>query len=238
MKTMILAAGRGERMRPLTDTTPKPLLVAGGKPLIVWHLERLAAAGLTEIVINHAHLGRQIEDALGDGRAYGVTITYSPEPPGALETAGGIARALPLLGEAPFLVVNGDIWCDWDVARAPALATTLSATLEATLAHHAHLAHLVFVDNPAQHAGGDFALKGTRVELANGGPTQTYAGIGIFHPALFADVCPNTPLKLRPLLDASIPRGEVSGERHTGRWTDVGTPERLAELDRSLHTPT
>ena len=125
MKTMILAAGRGERMRPLTDTTPKPLLAAGGKPLIVWHLERLAAAGFTDIVVNHAHLGEKIEATLGDGRGFGVSITYSPEPPGALETAGGIARALPRLGEAPFLVVNGDIWCDWDVARAPALGRRL-----------------------------------------------------------------------------------------------------------------
>ena len=231
MKTMILAAGRGERMRPLTDTTPKPLLTAGGKPLIVWHLERLAAAGFTDIVVNHAHLGEKIEATLGDGRGFGVSITYSPEPPGALETAGGIARALPLLGNAPFLVVNGDIWCDWDVARAPALAASLGP-------EHNALAHLVFVPNPAQHAGGDFTLKGNTVTLAHGGPTHTYAGIGIFHPAFFAGVCPNTPLKLRPLLDAAIPRGHVQGELHTGHWTDVGTPERLAELDRRLHTPT
>ena len=230
MKAMILAAGRGERMRPLTDHTPKPLLVAGGKPLIVWHLERLATAGYREIVINHAHLGEQIEQALGNGEKWGLTIRYSPEPPGALETAGGIARALPLLGNAPFLVVNGDIWCDWDVARAPALAATLGP-------EHNALAHLVFVPNPAQHAGGDFTLKGNTVTLAHGGPTHTYAGIGIFHPAFFAGVCPNTPLKLRPLLDAAIPRGHVQGELHTGRWTDVGTPERLAELDRQLHTP-
>ena len=230
MKTMILAAGRGERMRPLTDTTPKPLLAAGGKPLIVWHLERLAAAGFTDIVVNHAHLGERIEATLGDGHAFGVSITYSPEPPGALETAGGIARALPRLGEAPFLVVNGDIWCDWDVARAPALAASLGP-------EHNALAHLVFVPNPTQHAGGDFTLKGNTVTLAHGGPTHTYAGIGIFHPAFFAGVCPNTPRKLRPLLDAAIPRGEVQGELHTGRWTDVGTPERLAELDRQLHTP-
>ena len=231
MKAMILAAGRGERMRPLTDTTPKPLLAAGGKPLIVWHLERLAAAGFKEIVINHAHLGEQIEAALGDGRAWGMSIAYSPEPPGALETAGGIARALPLLGDAPFLVVNGDIWCDWDVARAPALATTLAP-------QHDAQAHLIFVPNPPQHAGGDFTLTGDTVALASGGPTHTYAGIGVFHPAFFAGVCPDTPLKLRPLLDAAIPRGLVHGELHSGRWTDVGTPERLAQLDRQLHTPT
>ena len=228
---MILAAGRGERMRPLTDTTPKPLLAAGGKPLIVWHLERLAAAGFKDIVINHAHLGEQIEATLGNGSAWGLVIAYSPEPPGALETAGGIARALPRLGEAPFLVVNGDIWCDWDVTRAPALAATLGPAQSA-------LAHLVFVPNPAQHAGGDFTLTDDKVTLATGGPTYTYAGIGVFHPAYFAGVCPDTPLKLRPLLDATIPRNLVRGELHTGRWTDVGTPERLAELDRQLHTPT
>lgn len=229
MKAMILAAGRGERMRPLTDSLPKPLLVAGGKPLIGWHLERMAAAGFREIVINHAHLGEKIEAALGDGSAYGVSIRYSPEPPGALETAGGIARALPLLGEAPFLVVNGDIWCDWDVARAPALARRIGP-------QHGLLAHLVFVDNPPQHAGGDFRLIGERVTLADGGPTQTYAGIGVFHPAFFTGVRPDMPLKLRPLLDATIPRGKVGGERHSGAWTDVGTPARLAELDSRLHT--
>ncbi len=231
MKAMILAAGRGERMRPLTDATPKPLLAAGGKPLIVWHLERLAAAGFKDIVINHAHLGEQIEATLGNGSTWGLAITYSPEPPGALETAGGIARALPRLGESAFLVVNGDIWCDWDVAQAPALAATLGPEQGA-------LAHLVFVPNPAQHTGGDFTLTGHAVTLATGGPTHTYAGIGVFHPAYFTSVCPDTPLKLRPLLDATIPRGLVRGELHTGRWTDVGTPERLAELDRQLHTPT
>ena len=234
MKTLILAAGRGERMRPLTDSTPKPLLPAGGKPLIVWHLERLAAAGLTEIVINHAHLGEQIESTLGNGNTWGVSIVYSPEPLGALETAGGIARALPRLGDTPFLVVNGDIWCDWDVTRAPALAATLGPEHGAP----ASLAHLVFVPNPAQHAGGDFTLAGNTVALAAGGPTHTYAGIGLFHPTFFAGVCPDTPLKLRPLLDRAIPCGLVRGELHGGRWTDVGTPERLAELDRQLHTHT
>ena len=144
MKAMILAAGRGERMRPLTDHTPKPLLMAGGKPLIVWHLERLAAAGFRDIVINHAHLGTQIETALGDGSHWGLRIVYSPEPPGALETAGGIATALPLLGDAPFLVVNGDVYCDWDFNQARQLAATS--------------AHLVMVANPAHHAGGTLSL--------------------------------------------------------------------------------
>ena len=223
MKAMILAAGRGERMRPLTDHTPKPLLPAGGKPLIVWHLERLAAAGFRDIVINHAHLGAQIEQALGDGAAWGMNIAYSPEPPGALETAGGIAKALPLLGDAPFLVVNGDIWCDWDVNRARDLA--------------GRPAHLVMVANPAHHAGGDFSLDGDTVVPAHGEQTLTYAGIGVFSPSFFAGVSPGAVMKLRPLLDAAIRLGTLSGERHTGRWVDVGTPQRLAELDAELRTP-
>ena len=224
MKAMILAAGRGERMRPLTDHTPKPLLVAGGKPLIVWHIERLAAAGFRELVINHAHLGEQLEAALGDGSRWGVRIAWSPEPPGALETAGGIAHALPLLGDSPFLVVNGDIWCDWDFSRARALG--------------GRCAHLVMRDNPAHHAGGDFRLDETsspaQLRLADGGPTLTYCGIGVFAPSFFAEVPRGAVMKLRPLLDAAIPRGIVTGERHTGRWVDVGTPERLDALDREL----
>ena len=222
MKAMILAAGRGERMRPLTDTTPKPLLMAGGKPLIVWHLERLAACGFRDVVINHAHLGDRIEAALGDGRAFGLSIRYSPEPPGALETAGGIAHALPLLGNEPFLVVNGDVWCDWDFRRAH------------TLTHQR--AHLVFVDNPPQHAGGDFCLDGETVRYAADrvGPTYTYAGTGIFAPEFFTDVPDGAVMKLRPLLDAAIARRELSGEHHAGRWVDVGTPERLAQLDQEL----
>ena len=219
MKAMILAAGRGERMRPLTDRTPKPLLVAGGKPLIAWHLERLAAAGFREIVINHAHLGAQIEAALGDGSRWGLAIRYSPEPPGALETAGGIAHALPLLGEAPFLVVNGDIWCDWDFGRARRSTAT---------------PHLVMTDNPAHHAGGDFGLDGERIVFANGAQTLTYAGIAVFSPAFFRDVPDDQPLKLRPLLDAAIVAGTLTGEHHAGRWVDVGTPQRLAELDKEL----
>ena len=229
MRAMILAAGRGERMRPLTDHTPKPLLQAGGKPLIVWHLEKLAAAGFREVVINHAHLGEQIEAALGDGSKWGLTITYSEEPPGALETAGGIAQALPLLGDAPFLVVNGDVWCDWDFRRARSLAD--------------RLAHLVFVDNPPQHRLGDFCLDGETVRYAAEandatGPTLTYAGTGVFSPRFFAGVTPGTILKLRPLLDAAIARRALTGEHHDGAWVDVGTPERLAELDHHLrHTP-
>jgi MurNAc alpha-1-phosphate uridylyltransferase len=207
-------------MRPLTDHTPKPLLVAGGKPLIAWHLERLAAAGFREVVINHAHLGEQIELALGDGTQWGLTIAYSPEPPGALETAGGIAKALPLLGNAPFLVVNGDIWCDIDFAGF--LGSTATA-------------HLVMIDNPAHHAAGDFGLAGGRIVFAETGrPNYTYAGIGVFSPAFFRAVPVGQPLKLRPLLDAAIAAGILTGERFSGRWVDVGTPQRLAELDREL----
>jgi MurNAc alpha-1-phosphate uridylyltransferase len=226
MKAMILAAGRGERMRPLTDSTPKPLLRAGGKPLIAWHLERLAAAGFRQIVINHAHLGAQIEAALGDGKQFGLHIDYSPEPPGALETAGGITHALPLLGEEPFLVINGDIWCDWNVAQAKTRAEALGP----------QLAHLVFVDNPPHHAGGDFCLDGDRLKHAANDTekTLTYAGIGIFTPAFFATVKNGTVMKLRPLLDAAIDVQTITGERYAGRWVDVGTPQRLAELDTEL----
>lgn len=220
MKAMILAAGRGERMRPLTDHTPKPLLLAGGKPLIGWHLERLAAAGFREIVINHAHLGEQIEATLGDGSQWGVNIAYSPEPPGALETAGGIRHALPLLGEEAFLVVNGDIYCEWDFHRAHQLAD--------------RLAHLVMIANPAHHSGGDFRLQGEQVCFADSQQTLTYAGIAVFSPQFFAGVEEGQALKLRPLLDAAIAAGTLTGEEYTGRWVDVGTPERLAELDCSL----
>jgi len=220
MKAFILAAGRGERMRPLTDHAPKPLLMAGGKPLIVWHLERLAAAGFTEIVINHAHLGTLIEQTLGDGAPWGLHIQYSPEPPGALETAGGIATALPLLGDEAFLVVNGDVYCDWDFNRARQLT--------------GKTAHLVMVTNPAHHSGGDFSLDGERVVYTNAEQTFTYAGIGIFSLSFFANVTPGTIMKLRPLLDAAIAAGTLTGERHDGRWVDVGTPQRLAELDLEL----
>ena len=221
MKAFILAAGRGERMRPLTDHTPKPLLPAGGKPLIVWHLERLATAGFKDVVINHAHLGAQIESALGDGSSWGLNIQYSPEPPGALETAGGIANALPLLGEETFLLVNGDVFCDWDFGRARQLT--------------AKMAHLVMVANPAHHAGGDFSLDGERVIYAGGGETLTYAGFAVFSPSFFAGVEKGAVMKLRPLLDAAIAAGTLTGERYAGRWVDVGTPQRLAELDQELN---
>lgn len=225
MRAMILAAGRGERMRPLTDHTPKPLLSVGGKPLIVWHLERLARAGCRQVVINHAHLGEQIPAALGDGGAWGLDIRYSPEPPGALETAGGIARALPLMGHEPFLVLNGDIFCDWDPAAALALDM------------QDRLAHLVLVDNPPHHPAGDFALVDGRVGNQEAG-RLTFAGIGIYAPVLFAGLDPDQPAKLAPLLRTAADAGQVSGERHGGRWVDVGTPERLRELDAEIRGKT
>ncbi len=232
MKAMILAAGRGERMRPLTDQIPKPLLPVGGKPLIVWHLERLAKAGLREVVINHAHLGAQIEAALGDGARWGLSIRYSPEPEGALEAAGGIASALPLLGsEAPFLVVNGDIFCDWDVSRAVKI---LAAN---------DLAHLILVPNPQHHPHGDFSLEdgvvGADVSMTAGTGTEarTFSGIGIYRPQLFAELQRGLPAKLAPLLRGAMNAGRVSGELHAGRWIDVGTPQRLAELDADLGSP-
>ena len=227
MHAMILAAGRGERMRPLTDTCPKPLLPAGGRPLIAWHLERLANAGITDVVVNHAWLGDRIESALGDGRAYGVRLRYSAEST-ALETAGGIARALPFLGDEPFLVINGDIWCDWDPARAPGLAAKWPAD---------RLAHLVLVDNPAHHPEGDFVLQPhgpvmPRTDAA--APALTFAGIGIYRPALFSHTDPDRPAPLAPLLRRAMAAGAVTGERHAGRWVDVGTPARLAALDSEL----
>jgi MurNAc alpha-1-phosphate uridylyltransferase len=220
---MILAAGRGERMRPLTDRTPKPLLPVAGKPLIVWHLERLARAGLREIVINHAHLGDQIEALLDNGSAWGLDIRYSEEPPGALETAGGIANALPLLGEDPFVVVNGDIYCDWDFGRARSALP------------RDDLAHLVLTGNPVHNAGGDFALNEGRV-AADGMARLTFAGIGIYRPELFAAIERGTSAKLAPLLRVAMDADRVSGELHSGRWMDVGTPERLAELDAELRS--
>ena len=219
---MILAAGRGERMRPLTDAMPKPLLPVGGKPLIVWHIERLAAAGFGELVINHAHLGGMIEAALGDGRRWGMQIAYSAEPPGALETAGGIKQALPLLGEQPFLVINGDIFCDWDPAAA---RTCLQA---------GDLAHLVLVPNPAHHPEGDFTLRDGRCSAQTPQPSLTFSGIGIYQPQLFAGLVAGQPAKLLPLLLRGMAHNRISGERHDGRWLDIGTPQRLAALDAEL----
>jgi MurNAc alpha-1-phosphate uridylyltransferase len=222
LKAMILAAGRGERMRPLTDRTPKPLLPVAGKPLIVWHLERLAWAGIRDIVINHAHLGDQIETLLDDGSAWGVAIRYSEEPPGALETAGGIVQALPLLGGEPFVVVNGDIYCEYDFTRLPPLAA-------------GDLGHLVLVANPPHHETGDFALDRDRVS-DTGADRLTFAGIGLYRPGLFASVERGKPAKLAPLLRAAMAEGRVAGELYLGRWVDVGTPARLEELDAELRS--
>ncbi|OVZ57587.1 mannose-1-phosphate guanylyltransferase [Pigmentiphaga sp. NML080357] len=224
MRAMILAAGRGERMRPLTDTVPKPLLQAGGKPLIVWHIERLVDAGLRDIVVNHAWLGGLIEQALGDGSRWGARLRYSAEPR-ALETAGGIRQALPMLGEDPFLVVNGDIWTDWDPAGAHAAAETLE--------RDDRLAWLVLVDNPEHHPAGDFRLDPAGL-VQDGEPRLTFAGIGVYRPRLFAALPPGEPARLAPLLRAAMAEGRVAGTRHAGRWTDVGTPQRLAWLDASL----
>jgi len=215
---MILAAGRGERMRPLTDHTPKPLLKAGGKTLIEHRVESLAAAGFRDLVINHAHLGVQIESTLGDGERYGVRIVWSREPDGALETGGGIFQALALLDSEYFLVVNADIWTDYPFAR-------LNRRIDG-------LAHLVLVDNPTQHAQGDFVLTGSRVQ-AEGAPRLTFSGIGVYHPDLFRGCAPGR-FPLVPLLRAAMVAGKVSGEHYTGEWRDIGTPERLAELDGAL----
>jgi len=229
-KALILAAGLGERMRPLTNTTPKPLLRVGGRPLIEWHLDRLAARGIREVVVNTSWLAGQFPQALGDGARWGLRLHYSYEGQAPLETGGGVWNALPLLGEAPFIAVNGDIWTDFDFARLPDEP-------------HGD-AHLVLVDNPPQHPKGDFALREGRVE-SDGANRLTFAGIGVYRPALFdrwraiigdvdgADAVPPR-FKLAPLLRAAMARGGVTGEHHRGRWTDVGTPERLHALDAEL----
>ncbi|VVQ14285.1 N-acetylmuramate alpha-1-phosphate uridylyltransferase [Pseudomonas fluorescens] len=216
MKAMILAAGKGERMRPLTLTTPKPLVRAGGVPLIEYHLRALAAAGFTEIVINHAWLGQQIEDYLGDGSRFGVSIEYSAEGE-PLETGGGIFRALPLLGDEAFVVVNGDIWTDYDfsVLHQPIVG----------------LAHLVLANNPAHHPSGDFQLIDGQVRDGQADTANlTYSGIAVLHPQLF-EGCSAGAFKLAPLLRAAMASGQVSGERMNGQWVDVGTHERLAEAE-------
>lgn len=221
---MILAAGRGERMRPLTDHTPKPLLPVGGKPLIEWHLEKLAAAQFSDVVVNLGHLGEQIPAMLGKGERWGLTLHYSQEPSGALETAGGIRHALHLLGGQPFLVLNGDIFCDWDVTSARTIADTLAP---------ATLAHLVLIDNPPHHPAGDFSLANGQVQ-ADGSCRFTFSGIGIYRPVMFSDLPAARPAKLAPLLRHAMANQQIAGEHYSGRWVDVGTPERLAELDRLL----
>lgn len=219
MRAMILAAGRGERLRPLTDTVPKPLVEIGGRTLLDRHLSALTAAGFDEVVINLAWLGEQIEDFAGNGDRWGLRIEYTREPEGALETAGGIRNALDLLGEDPFLVANGDIVTDYDFARL-----------------HGHdpdgLAHLVLVDNPDHHPEGDFHLDG-RLVRNHGGPRLTFSGIGVYRPELFSALPPATA-PLAPLLLKAMSHDLVAGEHHRGTWLDIGSPERLDRARRTL----
>ena len=226
---LIFAAGLGERMRPLTDRTPKPLLAVGGKPLIVWHLEKLAAIDVHYVVINTSHLAEQFPEALGDGSRWGLRIRYAYEGPTPLETGGGMLNALPLLGPEPFLVVSGDIWTDADFATLPP--------------EPAGLAQLLMVNNPAHHPHGDFALDDAGRLHPDGTPRLTYGGIGVFRRELLEDwrdavrddVIGTPPrFKLRPLLERAMKRGLIEGTHHTGAWADVGTPQRLAELDEAL----
>lgn len=221
MRAMILAAGRGERLRPLTDTVPKPLLEVGGKSLLVHQLERLAAAGIVDVVINLGWLGEQIEAALGDGSSLGVNIEYSPEPPGALETAGGIVHALERLGKEPFLVVAGDILCDYPFERLAGMRPQ-------------GLGHLVMVNNPEHHPEGDFGLADGR--LSNWAvPRLTFSGIGLYRPELFTKLSPGRRA-LRPVFEQALAEEQLSGELHAGFWSDIGTPERLdqARLSRQF----
>jgi len=217
MRAMILAAGRGERMRPLTDTRPKPLLQAGGQALIEYHLYALAAAGVTDVVINHSWLGEQLVSDLGAGDRYGVSIHYSAEPGQPLETAGGIMQALPLLGESPFIVVNADIWTDYDFSALP-------ASLKAD-------AHLVLVNNPEHHPQGDFTIDENNYVLDK--PEYTFSGISVFTPQFFT-VLDKGVIPLAPLLRNAMAQGRVTGELYKGQWWDIGTAERLAELDQYI----
>ncbi len=235
MKALVFAAGLGERMRPLTDHTPKPLIAAGGKPLIVWHLEKLAALGIREVIVNTSWLADRFPQALGDGARWGLRIEYLYEGDTPLETGGGMLNARPLLGEAPFLLVNGDIWTDYDFARLPR--------------EPRGLAHLVMIDPPGYATHGDFALDPSGLIRREGAQRLTYAGIGVYRPALLddwqrhLDEPPGTTaggkprFRLAPLLRTHMDTGGIHGERHAGRWTDVGTPQRLAELEAALQAP-
>ena len=215
MRAMILAAGRGKRLRPHTDTLPKPLLPVRGKPLIEYHLEALATAGFREIVINRGHLGERLPEALGDGARWGVTIHWSVEPPEALETGGGLHQALPLLGTGPFLAVNGDIWTDYPFTRLRSVKCDY--------------AHLVMIPNPPHNENGDIRLAGGRLH-ADGEPRLTYSGIAVYHPRLF-EGCTAGRFSVVPLLLDAMRENIVTGERYDGAWSDVGTPERLAEAE-------
>lgn len=221
MKAMILAAGRGERLRPLTDHTPKPLLKAGGKPLIVHLIERLVSVGFVDIVINYAHLGEQFPTTLGDGSRWNAKITYSPELSGGLETAGGIIHALPLLGNEPFLVINGDIWTDFDFAE---MLNCLGSEA---------LCHLVLVTNPPQHPHGDFYLDSNNKIHPEGPAKSTFSGIGVYRPEMFAGL-DDAKRPLKPLLLAAMQQNKATGTLYSGVWSDIGTAERLAALDHQL----
>lgn len=219
MRAMILAAGRGERLRPLTDSVPKPLLEVGGKPLIEHHLDHLASAGFREVVINLSHLGDQIRDTLGNGKTWGLNIHYSPEPPGALDTGGGIKQALPLLGESPFAIINGDIFSSYPLAR-----------LRAIKCDHAHL---VLVPNPAHNSKGDFVLQGGYLN-EDGEPRHTFSGISVYHPRFF-DTAPTGSFSVVPMLQAAMALQQVTGQLYKGVWHDIGTLERLEELREQLN---
>jgi MurNAc alpha-1-phosphate uridylyltransferase len=233
MKAMILAAGRGERMRPLTDTCPKPLLKVRGRSLIEWHILNLVRAGIAEIVINHAHLGQMIEDALGDGSQFGARIRYSAEGT-ALETAGGIAKALPLLGDDPFLALAGDIYCPYfDFEQAKSVLVEQDVWGNPLPVDQRDVAWLYLVRNPAHNPKGDFALNS--FSIANDGdPRYTFSAIGVYRPEMFAAITPGDTAKLAPILREFADRGQVGGDLYRGEWTDVGTPERLAQLNKPL----
>ena len=223
---MLLAAGRGSRMRPLTDHTPKPLLKVLGKPLIQWHLERLATAGIQQVVINHAWLGQQIVDFVGNGQQFGLQVQYSAEEQ-PLETATGIKRALPLLGSSPFLVISTDIWTTWDAQSAHAIASQL--------AQSEHLAHLWVVNNPAHNTAGDFALKNGLLQLKNPhDSTYTYSGIGLFKAEFFNELSSHTPTPLLQPLVKAIQQQRVVGSYYAGSWSDIGTPQRLQQIEQNL----
>lgn len=224
MRAMILAAGRGDRMRPLTDHCPKPLLEVGGKPLIVWHLENIQRAGINDVIINVSYLAEQIKSTLGDGSAFGLNIRYSDEQPSPLETLGGILRALPLLGETPFLLVNGDIWTDFPMYKLRRLKV--------------EQAHLLLTSNPSHHPQGDFSLDGAHLRHPQvDTETLTYTGIGVFHPNFFiGQQDSGQPLPLAPLLFAKANQGLITAEHIQHQWIDVGTPERIEWLNETLST--
>ncbi|MBU3724118.1 MAG: nucleotidyltransferase family protein [Burkholderiaceae bacterium] len=246
MHAMVLAAGRGERMRPLTDTTPKPLLRVKGRPLIDWHLQAISNAGITQIVINLAHLGDQIRQHIGNGDRFGVKVRYSQEPVGALETGGGIAAAQPWIDDrgqhnpSPFLVVNADIFTDWPMAQALEIAGEwMRASTAASNSLQRPRCHLILVDNPSHHAQGDFGL----APAVHGQPARvtgrpehgslTFSGIGVYDPKLFASIAPGERAALAPLLHRAVAEGRCTGSHYRGLWCDVGTPERLAQLNQT-----